>query len=119
MLPNVQGRRVAVLAAINTGIKTALPQSAAPLFGRPSSTSQSAAAGAADVAENGRLENEPGKPTANLEQTIGGTAVTLNKILSKISMGDLHFILHLCYTIKKIEPEIMQEQKGQPMTPGT
>jgi len=117
--------KTAVLAAINTGIKTELqvpaPTTASP-FGRWSATSTRAAAGAADAAENGRLENEPGKPTANLDQTIGGTAVTLKKILSKISMGDLHFILHLCYTIKKIEPEIMQDQKGQkeqPMTPGT
>jgi hypothetical protein len=109
--------KMAVLAAINTIIKTPLPKSAANPFGRSSVTSQRAAAGAADVVENGRLENEPGKPTANLDQPIGGTSVTLNTILSKISMGDLHFILHLCYTITALEAVVLQEQKGQPTTP--
>jgi hypothetical protein len=115
--------KAAVLAAIQAATKplqVPAPTTASP-FGRLSATSQAAAAGAADVAENGRLENEPGKPTANLDQSIGGTDVTLKAILSKISMGDLHFILHLCYTITTLEPMVMQEQKvqkEQPMTPG-
>jgi len=109
--------KAAVLAAIRgTTLQVPAPTATSP-FGRPSATSQAAAAGAADVAENGRLENEPGKPTANLDQPIGGTDVTLKAILGKISMGDLHFILHLCYTITTLEPMVMQEQKGQPMTP--